>query len=146
MMGRPWKRAAEAVKLGGMKKKMGTFYTECAVASHFDRGNETIIKKLLVDTGSENTWIDAGTLRRIGITEEEETLSFLTADGRTLERKVGYAVIRVGKRQTTDALVFAQPGDMQILGARSLEGLSLAVDPARKRLVFAGPLPAAFAC
>ena len=35
------------------------------------------------------------------------------------------------------------PGDLMLLGARSLEGLNLMVDPARKRLVASGPRPAA---
>jgi hypothetical protein len=49
----------------------------------------------------------------------------------------------VGDRFTIDEVVFARPGDLRILGARTLEGLNLAVDPARKRLIAAGPMPAA---
>jgi predicted aspartyl protease len=125
-----------------MKEKMGTFYAECAVANHLDRSRTIEVKNILVDTGSENTWIDAEVLRGIGLTPEKP-VSFLTADGRPLEREVGFAIMRVGDRFTTDEVVFALPGDLQILGARTLEGLNLTVDPARKRLIAAGPLPAA---
>jgi hypothetical protein len=38
---------------------------------------------------------------------------------------------------------FAEQGDLCLLGARSLEGMNLTVDPAHKKLVAAGPLPAA---
>ncbi len=72
-----------------------------------------------------------------------KAVSFLTADGRTLEREIGFAILHVGHRFTIDEVVFARPGDPQILGARTLEGLNLAVDPARKRLIAAGPMPAA---
>ena len=34
-------------------------------------------------------------------------------------------------------------GDLTILGARTLEGLSLVVDPRKKKLVAAGPILAA---
>jgi hypothetical protein len=40
-------------------------------------------------------------------------------------------------------VVFADKGDLLLLGARTLEGLNLTVDTKRKRLVAAGPLPAA---
>lgn len=46
---------------------------------------------------------------------------------------------------TVDEVVFAEPGDSILLGARSLEGLNLRVEPATKRLVDAGPAPAAVA-
>ena len=44
---------------------------------------------------------------------------------------------------TSDDVVFGEPGDMVLLGARSLEGLNLRVDPVTKTLVDAGPAPAA---
>ena len=98
---------------------------------------------MLVDTGSELSWIPEGILLKIGVTPEKRAIEFSLADGRTVSREVGFALIYVAGRVTTDEVVFAKEGDLQILGARTLEGLNLAVDPARKRLVAAGPLPAA---
>jgi hypothetical protein len=40
-------------------------------------------------------------------------------------------------------VVFAEPADLILLGARSLEGLNLRVDSRRKQLVDAGPTVAA---
>ena len=42
-----------------------------------------------------------------------------------------------------DLVEFAEPGDLILLGTRSLEGLNLKVDPVRKTLVPAGPVIAA---
>ena len=56
---------------------------------------------------------------------------------------VGFAILRVGKSFTIDEVVFAEGGDLLPLGARTLEGLNLVVDSAKKKLVAAGPLPAA---
>ena len=47
--------------------------------------------------------------------------------------------------RTADDAVFGEPGDVVLLGARSLEGLNLRVDPVLKQLVDAGPAPAALA-
>jgi predicted aspartyl protease len=126
-----------------MKKKMRTFYTACAVTNTVHREKRFDAQRMLVDTGSECTWIDAAALTAIGVTPEKKAVSFLTTDGRTLEREIGFAIVHVAGRFTIDEVVFARPGDMQILGARTLEGLNLVVDPARKRLIAAGPLPAA---
>jgi len=96
-----------------------------------------------VDTGSEYTWIPAATLQRIGVVREKKDLRFVMANGEIITRSVGFAIIRIGGDFTIDEVVFAEPGDLALLGARTLEGLNLTVDAARKRPVAAGPLPAA---
>jgi hypothetical protein len=65
------------------------------------------------------------------------------ANGQTVTRSVGFAIVRVGETFTVDEVVFGEPGDQVILGARTLEGLNLMVDAGRKRFVAAGPVPAA---
>jgi predicted aspartyl protease len=122
---------------------MGTFFISCEVASHADRAKKVNIHKILVDTGSEYTWVSELLLRKIGIRPEKKDLAFVMADGRTITRQVGFAILRVQDVITTDEVVFAQPGDLQLLGARTLEGLNLRVDSRSKKLVAGGPLPAA---
>jgi hypothetical protein len=65
------------------------------------------------------------------------------ANGQLITRSVGFAVLRVDKHFTIDEVVFAEPGDLWLLGARTLEGLNSTVDSRRRQLVAAGPLPAA---
>ena len=65
------------------------------------------------------------------------------ANGQQITRSVGFAIVRVANHFTVDEVVFAEKGDMLLLGARSLEGLNLAVDSRKKKLVAAGPLPVA---
>ena len=99
--------------------------------------------RALVDTGSEYTWLPQKTLEKIGINVEKKDLAFTMANGTRITRSVGFAIIRVEKAFTIDEVVFAEPGDLTLLGARTLEGLSLVVDPRKKKLVAAGPLLAA---
>ncbi len=122
---------------------MGTFHTSCRVANSVDRKRTTTVGKLLVDTGSENTWVPAKKLEGIGIEREKKDVSFVMANGQQVTRSVGFAIIRIGKYFTIDEIVFAEKGDLLLLGARTLEGLNLTVDSARKKLVAGGPLPAA---
>jgi predicted aspartyl protease len=67
------------------------------------------------------------------------------ANGQPITRSVGFAIVRVGNSFTVDEVVFAEKGDLLLLGARTLEGLNLRIDPRQKKLVAAGPLPAAAA-
>jgi predicted aspartyl protease len=123
--------------------EMGTFHVGCRLENHIDRKQAVTIPRALVDTGSEYTWIPSKTLEKIGVNREKKDLLFTMANGQTITRSVGFAILRVEKSFTIDEVVFAEPGDMTLLGARTLEGLSLVVDPRKKKLVAAGPLPAA---
>jgi predicted aspartyl protease len=122
---------------------MGTFSTACEIANIVDRSKSFIVSRMLVDTGSEYTWAPRSELESVGIAREKKDLTFVMANGRHFTRSVGFAIVRVEGRFTVDEVVFADEGDLLLLGARSLEGLNLAVDPAHKKLVASGPLPAA---
>jgi len=120
-----------------------TFHTKCKIENPTDRTRSVVIPKLLVDTGSEYTWVSERSLERIGISREKKDVAFVLANGQEVTRSVGFAIIRLDKFFTIDEVVFAEPGDLQLLGARTLEGLNLVIEPSRRRLVAAGPLPAA---
>jgi len=122
---------------------MGTFYIRCKIENAVDRTKSAVISKLLVDTGSEYTWVPSATLEKIGIEREKKDVGFVMANGQRITRSVGFAIIRLDQFFTIDEVVFAEKGDLLLLGARTLEGLNLVVDSRRRKLVAAGPLPAA---
>jgi predicted aspartyl protease len=123
---------------------MGTFRTTILIESLVRRGDTRTVDNALVDTGSEFTWVPREVLEALGV-KPERTQYFLIADGRTLERPVGYAIVHAGGTDAPDLVVFAEPDDMVLLGARSLEGMNLRVDALRKQLVPAGPILAGVA-
>ncbi len=82
-------------------------------------------------------------LEKIGVKREKKDVRFTMANGEVVTRSVGFAILRIGKSFTIDEVVFAEPGDLLLLGARTLEGLNLTLDTARRKLVAAGPLTAA---
>jgi predicted aspartyl protease len=118
---------------------MGTFRTTIMIESVERRGEMRAVEDALVDTGSEYTWVPLGVLADLGI-RPEQTQHFVVADGRHLERQVGIAIVHAAGAMAPDFVVFAEPGDMILLGARSLEGLNMRVDAQRKQLVPAGPI------
>jgi predicted aspartyl protease len=124
---------------------MGTFRVDLEIANPAARPlGSAKLTNVLVDTGAELSWIPAAILEALGI-ERNAVWKFRQADGTVLERWSGIAIVRVEGRQTGDEVVFAEPGDMTLLGARSLEGLNFRIEPVAKRLVDAGPAPAACA-
>ena len=122
---------------------MGTFHTACRVQHVVDRTKTADIAQVLVDTGSEYTWLPETTLEGLGIQREKKDLAFVMANGQQITRSVGFAILHVDGHFTIDEVVFAEKGDLLLLGARTLEGMNLTVDARLKKLVAAGPLPAA---
>ncbi len=123
---------------------MGTFRTTIRIESHTRRGQMAELGNVLVDTGSEATWIPRTVLESLGI-QPEKAVRFRVADGRAIERQAGFAIVHVNGAQTADDVVFAESGDLVLLGARTLEGLNFKIDPVRHALVDAGPVDAAAA-
>ena len=126
-----------------VREVMGTFHVSCVIANHVRRGRSARIGKLLVDTGSDYTWIPEAILKKIGAAEEKRDLAVVMANGQTVTRNVAFAILRVDGHFTIDEVVFGRKGYLAILGARTLEGLNLRVDSKRKKLVAGGPLTAA---
>jgi predicted aspartyl protease len=127
-----------------MRDTMGTFRITIQLEGHERRGARRELPNVLVDTGSEATWVPRAILEALGV-RPEKSVRFRVADGRAVERQAGFAIIHVGAVHTSDDVIFAEPGDMVLLGARTLEGLNLRVDPVRHVLVDAGPVDAACA-
>ena len=122
---------------------MGIFDINVKIAKPISRARLTNARRLMVDTGSEMTWAAAETVRKAGVTVRKKDQPFIMANGQQVTRDVGYAILRCGEFETIDEVVFAQRSDLQLLGARTLEGFNAVVDARRKRLVAAGPIPAA---
>ena len=125
-----------------MPSQMGTFRIDIEIENPRFPGARRTIRSVLVDTGAELSWIPADVLESLQI-ERRNKWRFRQADGTVLERWTGPAFVYAAGKTTTDEVVFGEAGDLVLLGARSLEGLNLRVDPLTKTLVDAGPAPAA---
>jgi len=127
-----------------MTDDMGIFRTDVEIENHGRPGEKRLLRGVLVDTGAEFSWVPASVLEELGI-ERRKRIRFQQADGSLLDRAVGFAIVHAGGTMTTDEVVFGEPNDLVLLGARSLEGMNLKLDLLAKRLVPAGPIVAASA-
>ena len=125
-----------------MLAEMDTFRIDVELENPARPGARAVVPNVLVDTAAELSWIPAAILESLGV-ERLKSWRFRQADGSIVERWAGWAGIYLAGTSTVDEIVFGEPGDLILLGARSLEGMNLRVDPFNKALVDAGPAPAA---
>lgn len=124
---------------GTVSESMGTFRIDLEIESPFQEGRRETVRGALVDTGAESSWVPAPIHESLGI-RRRKTMRFRQANGQILERWMGPASFYVLGIWTVDEVVFGEPDDLVLLGARTLEGLNLRVDPKSKTLVDAGPI------
>ena len=124
---------------------VGTFRVDLEIENPARPGDRRTIREALVDTGAELSWFPRAILEELGA-KRLKVWHFRQADGTVLSRWTCAATVAVAGVETVDEVVLGEPGDLVLLGARSLEGLNLRVEPATKRLVDAGPAPAAVCC
>ena len=110
---------------------MGTFTYPLEVIS--TDGSRSQVVDATVDTGSTYTCRPADVLLELGIVPYRRIRSEL-ADGSIVEDPVGEVVVRVEGVEITTIVIFADEGAPALLGAYTLEGALLVVDPVRQRL------------
>ena len=89
--------------------------------------------EMLVDSGAIFSVVPAGELERMGIVPDK-TERFSLADGSSVTRPVGIARFEIAGRSGGAPVIFGEPGDVWLLGARSLESLGLVLDPLKREL------------
>ena len=86
------------------------------------------------DTGAAYSWISKARLEPMGV-QKVRRLQFRTIEGHTVERDLAAVFLSADGYTGGDNVVVAESGDLEVLGAHSLESLGLAVDPVHKKLV-----------
>jgi predicted aspartyl protease len=86
------------------------------------------------DTGAAYSWISRSRLDPLGV-QKVRSLQFRTIEGKTIERELAAVFLSADGFTGGDNVVIAEAGDLEVLGAHSLESLGLAVDPVHKKLI-----------
>ena len=111
---------------------MGVFSVPIEIGN-FDGGRfETI--DALVDTGAIYTMLPRSLLMGLGI-NPQRSRTFGLADGSTRHFDMADARVRIDGEETVTIVVFGEEAATPLLGAYTLEGLGLSVDPIGQRLV-----------
>lgn len=117
---------------------MGVFEQKFEIGASSDGPFREI--NALVDTGAMYTWVPASLLRQMGVMPTETRL-FETADGRTIQRQMAKMYARMKGDTYQTLVIFGDEGTQPLLGAYTLEGFGVWVDPLEQRLIpRVGPL------
>ena len=111
---------------------MGTFQWPLRISSIDGRQSREI--EATVDTGAAYTTLPARFLRELGV-EPMGTRRLLLADGRRVDMEYGQAWVAINGERVVTVVVFGEDDGPALLGAYTLEGLALAVDPVEQKLV-----------
>ena len=88
----------------------------------------------MVDTGASYSWILRSRLEPLGV-RSVRRMQFRTIEGHTIERDLAPVFVATDGFTGGDNVVMAEQGDMEVMGAHTLESLGITVDPVAKKLV-----------
>ena len=117
---------------------MGTFSVKIEIGP-LDGARYAEIEAL-VNTGATATMIPASILRGLGIAPALSQ-TFEYADGSRVELDMGEASVKAEGRETPTWVIFGAEDGGALLGALTLRGLFMKVDPVNRRLEPAQYLP-----
>ena len=115
---------------------MGLTFVTVKVANPADP-SRALDEQFLVDSGAVYSLVPRTDLVQIGI-EPHSRRSFILANGERVEREIGSAIFEYQGQRGDSLVIFGEQGDSPLLGATTLEGFGLILDPFRRELK---PLP-----
>jgi clan AA aspartic protease len=115
---------------------MGLTYVAVKVANPADP-SRSLEEKFMVDSGAVYSLVPRRELDQIGILPHSKR-TFILANGERVDREVGTAIFEYQGRRGDSLVIFGEEGDSPLLGATTLEGFGLILDPFRRELK---PLP-----
>ncbi len=111
---------------------MGTFRHQIELSNLKEESSLQL--EAVVDTGAFYTTFPTHILHALRV-EPIGTRRFELADGRVVDMEYGQTWIKVGDQRIITIVAFGDNEGPSLLGAYTLEGLALAVDPVGERLV-----------
>ena len=97
-------------------------------------GERSLEIEAMVDTGAGYSIVPATLLQELGVTPIDK-IRLVLADGRQVEYDLGEARATINGRSIPTLVVFGEDDARALLGAYTLEGLRLTVDPAHRTLI-----------
>jgi len=87
----------------------------------------------LVDSGAVYSLIPGRILRKLGI-KPHSTREFVLANGEVVRRRLATATFEYEGRRGDSMVIVGEPGDDPLLGATTIGGFGLVLDPFRREL------------
>lgn len=112
---------------------MGAFSVKLKVSNVGDP-QRCVELQLMVDTGATYSWVSRSRLEALGA-RPGRRMQFRTIEGRTIARDLAGVSVAFDGYEALDNVVMAEPGELEVMGAFTLEALGLAADVIQQKLV-----------
>lgn len=89
--------------------------------------------EFLVDSGAHYTVIPSKFVKKLGLKPSFKQ-EFVLADGRTVKRFIGSAMVNFQGRELSVPVVLGETNDDSLLGVTTLESFGLMLDPFKRRI------------
>ena len=96
-------------------------------------GHKSEAVRCLVDSGAIYSLVPGRVLRRLKI-KPHSIREFVLANGEVVRRRLATATFEYQGRRGDSMVIVGEPGDDALLGATTLEGFGLVLDPFRREL------------
>jgi len=96
-------------------------------------GKKKVSGKFMVDTGAAYTVVPYDMSRKLNL-KPVKTQEFVLADGTSVKRKLGHAIVELDGEKAPTIVVIGEKGDSALIGVLTLEGMGLMVDPFKRKL------------
>lgn len=111
---------------------MGVTTVKIIIKNPFSPSNSSE-GEFLVDSGAHYTVLPLSVVKKLNL-KPSYTQEFSLADGRTIKRKLGSALINFKGRELAVPVVLGEKGDSALLGVTTLESFGLMLDPFRRQI------------
>ena len=111
---------------------MGLTRLTMKVSNVSDPGTASEVR-FLIDSGAVYSLVPREILAKLGIVPQRVQL-FSMVDATEIKREVGYALFTYEDKSAPAPVIFGEPGDEPLLGATTLENMSLVLDPFQREL------------
>jgi clan AA aspartic protease len=111
---------------------MGLTHVTVTVGNPANGGGRERVR-CLVDSGAVYSLIPGSVLERLGIAAHS-TREFILANGDAIQRRLATATFEYEGRRGDSIVIVGEPGGDPLLGATTLEGFGLVLDPFRREL------------
>ena len=119
--------------LGGIKySKMGITKV-ILIIKNPSSPRKKVEGEFLVDSGAHYTVLPQDFVKKLNLKPSREQ-QFSLADGKTIKRSIGGALVNFQGRQITVTVVFGKKGDSALLGITTLEAFGLMLDPFKREI------------
>lgn len=115
-----------------IKRSMGRTKVKLVIKNPFNPSKKKE-GNFLVDSGAHYTVLPAEYVKELGLKPSHEQ-EFTLADGKTMKRFIGGALVKFEGRELPVPVVLGEKGDDALLGVTTLESFGLMLDPFKRQI------------